>query len=138
MKVSPQHTEVYHDGNMIGRYGRNLQSSGRGAVFVWYHDGIPSFDEPAWAMDSDVEFKISVSVDVLLVADARTHAVWAIDREEFKKQITELDDREQYLARASDSFVRKVGEPNTILNGNLWIESGNQIDEGYHVKRNEA
>lgn len=136
MKVSPNHTSVYHNGNEIGRYGRNLQSSGRGAVFVWYHDGLNG--DRKWAMDTDIEFKISVSVDVLLVADASSHAVWSIDRDKFTENIEEIDGREQYAAKASDPFVRKVGDPTEILHGNLWIESGNQVDEGYHKQKNEA
>lgn len=89
-------------------------------------------------MDPDVEFKISISVDVILVADATESAVYSIDREEFTKNTIELDGREQYVARASDPHVRKLGDPNDILNGHLWIESGNQVDEGYHKRQNEA
>lgn len=89
-------------------------------------------------MDTDVEFKISVSVDIILVADATEHAVYAIDREAFTENTTTLDGREQYVASASDPHVRKLGEPNDVLNGNLWIESGNQVDEGYHKAQNEA
>jgi len=136
MQVSPNHMSEYHNGNHIGRYGRTLNSSQ--AMFVWYHDGIPSSDEKMWAMDTHVEFKISVSVDVILVADGDSHTVWSIDRDKFVENSKEIDGREQYVAKASDPFVRKVGDPTDVLNGNLWIESGNQIDEGYHVQQNEA
>lgn len=133
MRVTPNGASEYHDGNEVGRYGR----SDDGAVFVWYHDGLRSYSEPAWAMDTDVEWKISISVDVILVADAKA-GLFAIDREAFAESIEELDGREQCIARASDEFVHRVGDPNDHLQDHLWIESGNQVDEGYHKRANEA
>jgi hypothetical protein len=133
MRVTPNGASEYHNGNEVGRYGR----SGGDAVFVWYHDGLRSYSEPAWAMDTDVEWKISISVDTILVADAQA-GLYAIDRDAFAESIETLDGREQCIASASDDFVTALGDPNDHLNGGLWIESGNQIDEGYHKRANEA
>lgn len=138
MEITPNHRSEYYEGNEIGRYGRNLNADERSAVLVWYHDGLRGEEEPTWAMDEDLEFKISISVDVILVADATSHAVYSIDREAFRENSVVIDGRDQYIARASDPHVRKLGDPNDILNGHLWIESGNQVDEGYHKKRSEA
>lgn len=135
MRVTPNGNSEYHEGNEVGRYGRDI---GAGEfVFVWYHDGLRSIDEPAWAMDPDVEWKISISADSILVADAN-NGLYAIDRSEFTENTVVLDGREQYIARASDEHVEYLGDPNDHLQGHLWIESGNQVDEGYHKKNNEA
>lgn len=88
-------------------------------------------------MDPDVEWKISISCDSILVADAN-NGLYAIDRDEFTENTVVLDGREQYIARASDEHVEYLGDPNDHLQGHLWIESGNQVDEGYHKKANEA
>jgi len=88
-------------------------------------------------MDKDVEFKISVSTDIILVADANS-GLYAIDADEFTDHTIVLDGREQYVARASDEHVEALGDPNDHLQGHLWIESGNQVDEGYHKQKNEA
>lgn len=138
MRITPTNQSEYQEGNEVGRYGRNLEATDRGSVFVWYHDGLRSLDEPAWAMDPDLEFKISVSVDVILVADATEHAVYSIDRDAFTEEKEQFDGNGQFIAKASDPFVRKIGDPNDVLNGHLWIESGNQVDEGYHKRRGEA
>jgi len=135
MRVTPSGASEYHEGNEVGRYGRDLGAQER--VFVWYHDGLRSIEEPAWAMDTDVEWKISVSVDTLLVADA-TNGLYAIDRDGFQNSTIELDGREQYVARESDEFVEHLGDPDDHLQGHLWIESGNEVDEGYHKERGEA
>lgn len=86
-------------------------------------------------MDPDVEWKISISADSILVADAN-NGLYAIDRDEFTEHTIELDGREQYIARASDEHVEFLGDPNDHLNGHLWIESGNQKDTHYHQKAN--
>jgi hypothetical protein len=135
MRVTPTGRSEYHDGNEIGRYGRDITAGV--SAFVWYHDGLRSVDEPAWAMDKDVEFKISVSVDTILVADSND-GLYAIDADEFTNHTIVLDGREQYVARASDEHVEYLGDPNDHLQGHLWIESGNQVDEGYHKQKNEA
>lgn len=139
MQVAPQHRSEYHEGNEIGRYGRDIDASGGRVVFIWYHDGIRSRDKATWAMDVDVEFKISISVDTILVADATQHAVYAIKRDMFTGHTEVLGGRKQYVACATDDHVRQVSrDPNDILSGHLWIESGNCVDVGYHQKRNEA
>lgn len=135
MRVTPNGASEYHKGNDVGRYGRDFDAQER--VFVWYHDGLRKTDEPAWAMDTDVEWKISVSVDTILVADASA-GLFAIDREAFTENLVEIDGREQCVAHASDDFVTALGDPNDYLRGSLWIESGNQVDEGYHKQANEA
>jgi hypothetical protein len=135
MQLTPNGASEYHDGNQIGRYARDLEATER--VFVWYHCGLDSNDSPAWAMDTDVEWKISVSVDTIYVAD-KDDGLFAIDRDAFVDSVVEIDGREQCMASADDGFVHYIGDPNEHMHGNLWIESGNQVDEGYHKQRNEA
>lgn len=135
MRVTPTGQSIYHDGNEVGRYGRD--HSANETYFIQYHDGLRSIDEPAWAMDTDVEWKISISVNTILVADAED-GLYAIERGAFTENVITIDGREQCLARASDDFVTYIGDPNDHLRGHLWIESGNQVDEGYHKRANEA
>lgn len=135
MHVSPTGASEYHDGNEVGRYGRALGSNE--IVFVQYHDGIAGMDEPAWAMDTDVEWKISISVDTILVADANDNGLYIIDREAFTKNQVEIAGRGQYVARASDDFVTYVGDPDDHLRGNLWVTAANGHG-GYHKDKNEA
>lgn len=134
MRVNPTGRSEYHDGNEVGRYGQDISANQQ--YFCWYHDGVRGFDEPAWAMDTKVESKISFQVHRILVADAN-HGVFAIDREEFRNHVTHLNGRKQYIARATDDYVTPItADPSGVLRGNLWVESGNQIDEGYHQKAN--
>jgi hypothetical protein len=135
MRVVPNGNSEYHNGNEVLRYGRDIAENSLHAV--WYHDGLRCIDEPAWAMDPDVEWKVSVSADTILVADAN-NGLYAIDTGEFTEHTVTLDGREQYVARASDDHVTYLGDPNDHLQGHLWIESGNQVDEGYHKQANEA
>jgi len=134
MRVTPTGRSEYHNGNEVLRYGQDI--SAREIYATWYHDGLRSFDEPAWAMDPDVEQKISIQVDTILVADAH-NGLWAIDRDEFVENTIVLDGREQYVARASDDYVHKVTDDHgSVLRGHLWIPSGDKVDEGYHKKQN--
>lgn len=135
MRVTPAGRSEYFEGNQIGRYGR----CGRDLLFVWYHSGLHSFDEPAWAMSTDVEWKVSVSVDKLLVVDQEQDSgLYLIDREGFTQRAESFDGSDQYIARASDDYVEKVGDdPTAHLYGNLWIETGNSHG-GYHKDRGEA
>lgn len=133
MRVSPNGNSVYHEGNEVGRYGRDI-SAGE-FVFVWYHDGIGK--EPLWGMDTDVEWKISVSVDTILVADAK-NGLYAIPRDAMTSQQRTLDGREQYIISDEHDAVKRLGDPKDHLQGRLWIESGNQVDEGYHQRQNHA
>lgn len=135
MRLTATGQSEYHAGNEVGRYGRDIAAGE--TVFVWYHDGLSSADEPTWAMDEDVLWQLSVSVDTILVADAH-HGLHAIDRTEFAQDTHTLDGRRQHIARASDAYVRHLGDPKDHLQGRLWIESGNQVDEAYHQKQNHA
>jgi hypothetical protein len=132
MRVSPNGNSEYHNGNEVGRYGRDISEGV--LAFVWYHDGLRSVDEPAWAMDPDVEWKISVSADIILVADAN-NGLYAIDRDEFEENTIVLDGREQYVARASDPHVEYLGDPNDHLQGHLWVTADN-AHGGYHQDKN--
>lgn len=118
----------YIEDNEVGRYARDLES--RDPAFVWYHGGVRMLDERAWAMDPDVAWKVSVSVERFLVPTP--DGVFAIEREPFEESTTDLFDSEQLLARESDDFVTKVGDPSDLLGHDLWIESGNEVHEGYH------
>lgn len=136
MRVSPTGQSEFHNGNEIGRYGR---MSNDAATFVWYHCGLRRANEPSWAMDTDVEWKISISVDtILVVATGGDEAtVYAIDRDAFAKSVEKIDGREQCVARASDDFVTEVGGADKHLRGSLWITCDN-AHGGYHKDANEA
>ena len=132
MRVTPTGASEYHNGNEVLRYGRDISQGV--LVACWYHDGLRSIDEPAWAMDPDVEWKISISADSILVADAN-NGLYAIDRSEFTENTVVLDGREQYIARASDEHVEYLGDPNDHLQGHLWITPEN-AHGGYHKDKN--
>jgi len=133
MQVTPTGQSEFHNGNEVGRYARDI-SNGIYA-FCWYHEGICG--DPTWAMDKDVEFKISVSVDVIIVADS-INGAFAIDRSEFTNHVEIIGGTEEYVARAEMGHVEYLGEPKQHLKGFLWIESGNEVNENYHQKKNEA
>jgi hypothetical protein len=135
MRVTPTGQSEYHDGHEVLRYGRVISENE--TLAVWYHSGLYEANEPAWAMDTDVEWQISVSVDTILVCSDEC-TLYAIDRDAFSENVRELGGKRQCIARASDPFVSEVGDPNDHLRGELWIESGNQVDEGYHKRANEA
>lgn len=134
MRITPNGNSEYYNGGEIGRYGRDI--TGKTLAFVWYHDGICAAETPSWAMDTDAEWLISVSTDMLLVADAN-NGLYAIDRDEFAENVREIDGREQCVARADDDFVTYIGDPDDHLRGNLWVTAENGHG-GYHVDANEA
>lgn len=131
MRVSPTGQSEYHNGNEVLRYGRD----GSETYAIWYHSGIGG--EAVWAMDTEVEWKISVSVDTILVADAN-NGLYAIERGPFSEHTRVLDGREQCIVTEDHEAVTYVGDPNDHLRGKLWIESGNQKDTHYHQKANHA
>jgi hypothetical protein len=135
MRVSPTGAGEYKDGNQVLNYGRDIAA---GQTYgVWYHCGLESADEPAFAMETDVEAKISVSVDTILVANA-DYGLFTIDRDGLTSRLMEVDGREQYVVRASDECVTKIDdEPDNHLRGNLWITPEN-AHGGYHKQQNEA
>lgn len=135
MRVLPTGQAEYHNGNEVGRYGRDFNAGI--STFVWYHGGISGSSEPTWAMDTDVHYELSVSIDTILVAD-ENHGLYAIDADRFTERTVVMDGREQYIASASDDYVERVGHPRDHLFKHLWIESGNQVNEGYHKAKNEA
>lgn len=107
------------------------------SVFVWYHAGLRGNDEPTWAMGTDVERKISISVDTLFIVH-QTEGLFAIDRNglTYDENLVTIDGREQYVAQASDHFVKSLpNDPTDALRGRLWIESGNEVDENYHQEQ---
>lgn len=134
MRVTPTGQSEYHEGNEVGRYGLDLRA--HKTVFIHYHDGLRCVSEPAWAMDSGVEWKISVSVETILVADS-DDGLYAIDRDAFRDSTITIDGRQQYLARAGDAFVAHLGDPSDHLRGHLWITPEN-AHGGYHKDKNEA
>jgi hypothetical protein len=134
MRVNPTGQSEYLDGNEVLRYGIDIGANKRYAT--WYHDGING--EAAWAMDTEVLDRLSISVREILVADAN-HGLYAIDVTEFEDSMRTLGGREQHYASANDDFVRKVTDsPGDVLQRHLWIESGNEVNEGYHKNKNEA
>ena len=152
MRVSPIGASEYHNGNEVGRYGRDI--SANRTCFIWYHSGLRSIEEPAWAMDINVGHKISVSCESILVVSADS-GLYAIDRgkfiapsgataesaskeaDTFEENTIVLDGREQYVARASDDYVEYFGEPSNHLQGRLWI-TPESAHGGYHKDKNEA
>ena len=134
MRVSPTGAGEYKDGNQVGQYGRNSHNNW---LFCWYHCGLESADEPAFAMETDVEAKISVSVDTILVANT-DHGLFSIDRDGLTSRLMEVDGREQYVVRASDEYVSKIDDdPDNHLRGHLWVTPEN-AHGGYHQDKNEA
>jgi len=139
MRVVPTGQAEVHDGNQFVQYGRNMDSNN--PVAVWYARDfqVPSGEDvPAWSIETDAEWKVSISVDTFLVPTPDT--LYAIDRTAMTRDenFTVIDGVEQFVARADDPFVKELGDPNDYLRGSLYIESGNQVDEGYHRQRNEA
>lgn len=135
MKVTPNGASEFHDGHEFGRYGRLLGSNDR--VFVWYHSGLRCYDEPAWAMQTDAEWKISVSVDTIFVPDPDA-GLFRIDRDGLAESREAVDSVEQCVARASDDFVSKVADdPSECLGRGLWMDSDRK-ETGYHKQKNEA
>jgi hypothetical protein len=133
MRVTPTGASEYHNGGEIGRYGRDGDAE---TYFVWYHNGLRRADTPKWAMDTDVEWKISISVDTILVAD-ENNGLYAIDRDAFVENVQEMDGREQYVISADDDGVDYYGDPNDYLRGNLWVTCDNGHG-GYHKDKNES
>lgn len=134
MHVTPTHDSLYYQGNEVARYGK----WGNSLVAVWYHDGIRHAHAPSWAMDMDVFGKLNERTDLVLIADATQHAVYMVERDLIPTRTKQLGGRKQYYLTSSYDHVHKLGEPTTILGGHLWVESGNQKDTHYHVKRGEA
>jgi len=138
MHVTPTGQNLYHEGKQIGRYGRDIGADE--VYFCWYHSGLRGNDQPTWAMETGVEWNISVSVDTILVVDNEA-GLFAIDRSGMThedRKIT-ISGSEQYLVQASDHCVKSLPhEPTDVLQGKLWLESGNEINENYHQKGNEA
>lgn len=134
MRVTPTGQSLYKDGNEVGRYARDIGANR--SYFVHYHDGLDG--QAAWALESDVEERISVSVDTILVADHK-RGLYAVDRDVLRSRERYIDGRPHVVAQASDDGVSHLGDDlSGMLRGFLWIESGNQIDEGYHKQKNEA
>lgn len=122
------------DGREPVRYGRQ---SGGNIVAVWFHHGLRKYDEPAWAMQVDLEFKISVSVDTLLVE--HDGSVYAIDRSEFSENTTVLDGEKQLLALASDDFVTELADdPSDVLGRGLYIDNADSKSGGHHKRNNRS
>ena len=130
MRVTPTGASEYHNGNEVLRYGRDISQGV--LVACWYHDGIG--DEPMWGMDTDVEWKISMSVDTILVADAN-NGLYAIDREALTEHTRTLDGREQHVVSEMNDGVEYIGDPNKHLQGYLWITPEN-AHGGYHQDKN--
>jgi hypothetical protein len=129
MHVVPTGQSEYHDGSEVFRYGRDTDTGE--TVAVWYHSGLRGNDQPTWSMQEDVEWKLSISVDTIIVVDDE-QGMFTIDRASFIGGTTHIDGEQQYLAQAGDDFVTQIGDPTAYLYGNLWIESGNEVDENYH------
>lgn len=130
MRLTPNGNSEHYNGGEIGRYGRDI--SGKMLAFCWYHDGIKN--DAKWAMDVDAEWLISISTDILLVADAN-NGLYSIDRNEFAENTEMIDGREQCVAKEGDDFVTYIGDPDDHLRGNLWITAANGHG-GYHKDKN--
>jgi len=129
MAVNPiDSVELSTDGRRYGEYGR---TDGGSLVFVWYHDGLYSYNEPAWAMGGMEEARIDDRVETILVSHFGT--VYAIDREAFGRAYGVLDGIDQLIATASDDFVSRIGRAKDIFNKHLDMA---HIDDGYHKRAN--
>lgn len=133
MRVVPTGRNLVHDGNQIGRYGRIVDTDE--LVFIHYHSGIGG--ECLWAMDTAVEWKISVSVDRIFVVSA-DNGLHTVDRDVFSDRVRTLDGREQCLISDEHGAVTKLtDDPSDCLNGCLWITNSTAHD-GYHKDKNHA
>jgi hypothetical protein len=129
MYVVPTGQSEFHEGGEVFRYGRDTDTGE--SVVIWYHSGLRNNDQPTWGMQQAVEWKLSISVDTIMVVD-NEQGMFAIDRDAFTRETTLVDGEQQYLAQADDECVTHIGDPTDFLNGKLWIESGNEVDENYH------
>jgi hypothetical protein len=130
MEVTPTGQSEYYEGNQIGRYGRD----GSETYFIVYNDGIGG--EPMWAMDMEVEFKISVSVDTFLIAD-HENGLYKVPRDALTSQKRVLGGREQYVVTGTHDAVEYLGDPDDHLRRQLWI-TPSYAHGGYHKARNES
>ena len=135
MHIVPTGQSEFHNGHEVGRYGRDTDTGD--TVFIWYHSGLRGNDQPTWAMETDVEWKISISVDTIFVVDDE-QGLFAIDRNglTYDENKLTINSTEQYLVQADDVFVKDIPlDPSDVLTGCLWIESGNEVDENYHQEK---
>lgn len=132
MHVTYTGQSEFVDDHEVIRYGYDTDEAE--TVACWYHSGIG--DEPLWAMETDLEWKISVSVDTILVVDDN-NGLYRVPRDALTAQVRELDGREQYVISDEHDAVTPLGDPGDKLGGDLWITAEN-AHGGYHKAKNEA
>jgi len=130
MRVTPTGQSLYYEGSQIGRYGRTESET----YLIWYNDGIGG--EGIWCMDTEVEWKISVSIDTILVAD-HENGLYKIPREALTSQKRVMGGREQYCITETHDAVEYLGDPDDHLRRELWI-TPEYAHDGYHKAKNES
>jgi hypothetical protein len=125
MRVNHTGRQETYDGNIVGKYGIDMQSNT--LYFVHFMEGIGG--ERLWAMDADVFERISVSVDTILIAD-HENGLYKAQKSDYNERV--VDGRRQYFI----SNVEHVGDPADHLRQPLWFDSGNRVEENCHAESN--
>lgn len=123
MHIIPTGQSERRDGNEIGRYG--LDTDNGNTLFVWYQRGYGT-DPRKWEMEQQVEWQLSISVDIVLIVDDEK-GLYAFDRQAFADANNEVEaaDVPQYGVSTDDPYMKYLGDPSDYLNGNLYIEREN-------------
>jgi hypothetical protein len=85
--------------------------------------------EELWALDAKAFHNINYEVDTILIAD-HENGLYKAKTENYKQRIVDM--RKQYFI----SDVEYLGHPSEHLNGMLWFDSGNRVEENYHNEAN--
>lgn len=119
--------EETSDGRRFIAYGRKDNGA---KVAVWFHDGLYSYDEPAWGMRGKDEWRIDSEV-AEIIALYEGHA-YSIDRDAFTSVVRSIDGIDQFIATASDEWVQSLGRAHNVCDDYL---SGNHRGD-YHQRAN--
>ena len=123
MRVNATGQQETYNGKVVGKYGVDMQS--HTTYLIHYMRSIGG--ETLYAMDADVFERISVSVDTILVAD-HEQGLFKAQKSDYTERV--VDGRRQYFI----SDVEHVGDPADHLRQPLWFDSGNRVEENYHVE----
>ena len=123
MRVNATGQQETFNGKTVIKYG--LDATKNTLYAIQYMRSIGG--EELWAMDADVFERISVSVDIILIAD-HEKGLYKAQKSDYNERV--VDGRRQYFI----SDVEHVGDPADHLRQPLWFDSGNRVEENYHVE----
>jgi len=115
MKVTPTGQRLTIDGNVAVKYGRDVSSKRRYAV--WFRNPTAKFNGHTWAMEADVREKLA-DVDGLLIVSNNT--LYVADIDALEDELTNVNGDEQHLVWKHDT--RKLGAPADHLRDTLYYE----------------